>query len=164
MIVRKMTLQDCEVVASIHVRGWQAAYRGIMDQAFLDALDISQRAERWRSYFNTGISRMNLVVEKDGKILAFGGGGANRTPDLVPEATGELWALYTDPDCWGHGCGTALLKEFRRCLGTSYCVWAARDNLVGIKFYEKNGGKLLSVTKNEEVGGASVPHVAFLFD
>lgn len=162
--VRDIRLADCDAVASIHVRGWQAAYRGIMDQYFLDTLDVNQRAERWRSNLSSGNCPINLLVENGHGIVAFGGGGQNRTPDLIPETTGELWALYTDPDYWGQGSGGVLIEEFRRRLGTSYCVWVARENRVGRRFYEKQGGKILPAIKDETVGGAVVPHIAYLFE
>jgi L-amino acid N-acyltransferase YncA len=162
IIVRDMVLEDCAAVASIHVRGWQATYRGIMPDSFLDSLTIEQRTERWKNNFARNNS-MNLVAEKTGRVMGFGGGGANRSLDVAPHLAHELWALYADPDCWGQGVGAAMLSEFSRRIQAPYLVWVATENLVGRKFYTRMGGQLLSLTKNEEVGGTQVPHVAFEF-
>lgn len=164
ILVRDITPSDCDAVASIHVRSWQTAYKGIMSQDFLDQLDVVERAGRWRTNLSAGRCPINLLAEANNAVVGFGGGGHNRTPDLVPEATGELWALYADPNMWAKGIGSAIFNEFRKRWKTSFCVWAARDNRVGRSFYEKMGGTLLRATKNEEVGGATVPHVVYLFD
>lgn len=162
IIVRDMELADCPAVASIHVRGWQAAYRGMMPDSFLDSLDISQRTERWQN--NLGRNNcMNLVAEQDGQIMAFGGGGVNRSLSIVPHLPNELWALYTDPNLWGQGAGRAIMTEFATRIQTPYLVWVARENHPALKFYARMGGKQLTHTKNEEVGGGQVPHVALEF-
>lgn len=163
IIVRDMVLADCPAVASIHVRGWQATYRGIMPDSFLDALDITQRTERWQSNMGRNNS-MNLVAERDGQIIGFGGGGVNRSLDLVPHLPSELWALYADPNLWGQGAGRAIMTEFATRVKSPYLVWVATQNHAARKFYERMGGQPLSYTKNEEVGGAQVPHVALQFD
>ena len=163
IIVRDMLVSDCDAIASIHVRGWQTAYQGIMEQSFLDALNVKQRGERWRQNLAAGNCPINLLAEADGKVLAFGGGGHNRTLDVVPEVTGELWALYTDPQCWGSGAGTALFKEFSHRIGHSFCIWVATENKIGRKFYEKMGARLHIASKLEEVGGTAVPHVAYTY-
>lgn len=162
IIVRDMVLEDCAAVASIHVRGWQAAYRGIMPDAFLDSLTIEQRTERWRNNFARNNS-MNLVAERAGQVLSFGGGGVNRTLEKIPHLQHELWALYADPNHWGEGAGAAILNEFARRVQAPYLVWVATENHPARKFYTRMGGRLLSHTKDEEVGGALVPHVAMEF-
>jgi hypothetical protein len=40
--VRPATPDDADAIASVHVRSWQAAYRGIVPDAMLDALSIQR--------------------------------------------------------------------------------------------------------------------------
>ena len=47
-VVRRATQGDATALAQVHVAAWQAAYRGVMTDAFLDGLDVRQWAERWR--------------------------------------------------------------------------------------------------------------------
>jgi hypothetical protein len=42
--VRPATLADVTEIAMIHVRSWQAAYRVLMPQDYLDGLDPAARA------------------------------------------------------------------------------------------------------------------------
>ena len=48
MRVRPATLDDTRGIATVHVRGWQAAYGGILPRKFLDALSVDEREARWR--------------------------------------------------------------------------------------------------------------------
>ncbi|GAA3038160.1 hypothetical protein GCM10020000_15370 [Streptomyces olivoverticillatus] len=43
-----MTEADVDTVAEIRVRGWQAAYAGLMPQAFLDAMSVTEEKARRR--------------------------------------------------------------------------------------------------------------------
>ena len=47
MEIRAARMQDVPQIAVVHVRSWQAAYRGLLPQAYLDALDPAQRISRW---------------------------------------------------------------------------------------------------------------------
>ncbi len=158
-----MRLDDVGAVADIHVRGWQSAYRGIMPQDFLDALDPIKRAEGWKNGIEKQPHLIRLVSEVQGKVTGFAVGNENRTPELVPQAQAEVWAIYVDPLCWGHGAGSALLQEFRARSKQPLCIWVATENKVGHSFYKKNGGELQSATKNEEVGGVQIPHQVYWY-
>lgn len=65
-LIRDMTVDDCEAVARVRVRGWQSAYAGMMPQAHLDAMDIAEDAERRRGFFTTAGAVVNVVAERAG--------------------------------------------------------------------------------------------------
>ncbi len=163
MIVRDMLVSDCDKVAHIHVRAWQKTYQGIMPQDFLDSMDPLQRVAGWKASLERNPHLIRLVSVVNQEVTGFALGLENRTPQLVPEAQGEIWAIYVDPSSWGQGAGSALLKTFRERMQTSLCIWVARDNQIGHSFYKKSGGQLLPVTKNEEVAGAQIPHQVYFY-
>ena len=45
IIIRNAEEEDVRQIAEILVEDWQKAYRGIMDDAFLDSMNVSQRYE-----------------------------------------------------------------------------------------------------------------------
>ncbi|MER6578988.1 hypothetical protein [Nonomuraea sp. NPDC001023] len=47
MRIRKATPADAQAIAEIHVRSWQAAYRGLLPQDHLDGLDPAARRPGW---------------------------------------------------------------------------------------------------------------------
>ena len=57
-----MTRADCAAVADIRVRGWRWAYAGLIPQAYLDAMDVDEDAERRCAHLTTGGVPVNLVA------------------------------------------------------------------------------------------------------
>jgi hypothetical protein len=47
-VIRVAQLGDAERIGAIQVRAWQATYRGVMPDAYLDELDVDDRAAYWR--------------------------------------------------------------------------------------------------------------------
>lgn len=46
--LRVATVEDANAVATVHVRSWQSAYRGLIPDAYLDALSVERRTAVWR--------------------------------------------------------------------------------------------------------------------
>ena len=46
--LRRATVDDAPAIAGVHVRTWQAAYRGLMPQALLDSLTFERRRGWWK--------------------------------------------------------------------------------------------------------------------
>jgi ribosomal protein S18 acetylase RimI-like enzyme len=127
MHVRTATTADALAVETLRIRGWQAAYRGIVGDRFLDDLVID--AER-RVAMIASASSTTLVAEEDGVLGMAVYGPARDGEDAV-----ELYALYVDPDCWRSGVGTALLAA---CEGVTV-LWVLEDNERAQAFYRGEG-------------------------
>ena len=104
--VRDMTEADIDAVAAVRVRGWQAAYRGLVPQAHLDGLSVEKDAERRGEFFSRGVGDVvNLVAENAvGEVVGWACFGPYRDRDLLGDA--ELYAIYVRPDLIGAGIGT----------------------------------------------------------
>jgi hypothetical protein len=61
---------DARAVAEVHVRSWQAAYRGLLPQDYLDGLDLTldKREAYWREAIIQGGPGL-LVAEVDGAVV-----------------------------------------------------------------------------------------------
>lgn len=140
--VRSANLDDCAAIAAVHVRAWQAAYRGHMPDEFLDRLDIGERTEMWRK-LSVKPHRVLLVVDDlDGSMSGF--------CDLIPSrdadakmTTAEISAIYVSPDKWGQGIGQELLSAAEaRARGEGFSeltLWVLDANQRARNFYEKFG-------------------------
>lgn len=65
-VVRPARITDADGIAEVHVRSWQAAYRGLMPQEVLDGLSVAQRAEGWRRILGDPESdSRTLVAERE---------------------------------------------------------------------------------------------------
>jgi hypothetical protein len=47
MEIRRAVADDARGIAQVHVKSWQAAYRGLLPQSYLDALSVEQREAFW---------------------------------------------------------------------------------------------------------------------
>ncbi len=95
--IRDMTADDVDAVAVIRTRGRQAAYAGLMPQAYLDGLDPAEDAEQRRALFAAAPPEVvDLVAERDGGLVGWAAFGPARGQDGGPRRPpgGELYALF----------------------------------------------------------------------
>ena len=169
LLVREMTLADCERVAEIRVGGWQSAYRGIIPQSYLDAMSVPEDAERRRRRFlestQSGGTVTNLVAVQDGEIVGWVCHGPYRDGE-VPTGDAELYAIYVDPDRLGAGAGRALIGEStRRCTAAGHpriYLWVLKENMRARRFYESSGFRADGAGEPFEVDGVLVPEVRYV--
>jgi GNAT superfamily N-acetyltransferase len=162
-----MMAEDSFNVAVIHTLAWQFAYKGIVEQNFLNSLDIKKRESSWRHGIEMNVPPIiRLVAEIDGNVIGFATGLENRKAIEMPLCDGELWAIYVHPDYLNKGVGKALLNQFKseiRTLGrTRMCVWALKENLQARNFYESQGGVLTGV-RDVKIGEQILPEVGYEF-
>lgn len=163
--VREMVLADCARVAEIRLRGWQTAYRGLMPQGFLDAMDVAEETEFRRDRFTRADAAVvNLVAERDGAVLGWAAHGPYRDGELRT-VDAELYAIYLDPDQYGRGIGHALLQEaIRRCTAAGHprmYLWVLKGNTRARAFYERAGFRSDGAEEPFEVDGVPVPEVRY---
>jgi GNAT superfamily N-acetyltransferase len=145
-------------VARVHVRSWQAAYRGLMPDAFLDQLRPEDRAARYDFATTDPAKPRTLIVEIDGAVRGFATTMPSRDPDAADH--GELCALYVDPDDWGRGYGLSLVEEARRHLFTcgfaSAILWLLEGNVRADRFYRADGWLPDGSRRTETMWGITV--------
>jgi GrpB-like predicted nucleotidyltransferase (UPF0157 family)/ribosomal protein S18 acetylase RimI-like enzyme len=163
MRVRSATIGDVPGIAEVHVRSWQAAYRGILPDSLLDSLSIQEREQSWDTLLREGGDRwVTLVAEGPDDVLA--GFCSVATPsrdEEAGEATAEIGALYVDPEHWRKGCGEAVLKavfgELARQGWRDVTLWVLPENEPALAFYGRFGFAVEhGVEKHEERSGRPV--------
>ena len=159
-MVRPAVLTDAEALASLHIRSWQAAYDGIVPALFLDSLPDS--LERRTSWFTNAIGTTNpkvQVADHDGPA------GFVMTGISEDGQNAELFAIYVDPEHWGHGHGHDLLaaaEEHLKTLGPPPPVlWVLEANRRARDFYEAHGWTLSKRSALLTIGGADVTEVRY---
>ena len=123
--------------AYVHWKTWQEAYRGLIDQEYLDGLSLEKyESIAYRIPDNTAIA-------KDGDaVVGFVSYGKYRKEDL--ENTGEVFAIYVLAAYYGRGVGYRLMQEALSQLADypEIAVWVLKDNKRAIHFYERCGYRL----------------------
>jgi len=141
MTIQRALVADAPEIAAVHVATWQAAYRGLLPENWLDKLSVDDRAAMWTRVLEEGQTEV-YVMRVDGSLVGFVAYGPARRPDAAA-GTGEIHALYVLPEYWSTGLGLALCHgALRRLaeLGFSRVeleVLAGNDR--GIRFYERMG-------------------------
>lgn len=159
--IRLATVEDANAIARTHVASWKATYRNIVPQDYLDSLSIEERAERWRSSLITPSGMKIYVADCSGTICGFASGGPARAD--IPGFSGELYAIYLNPEVHFRGIGSrlfwAIAKDLRSSGHSSMYVWVLKDN-PSRGFYERMGGKPLTAAELE-IGGKTLEEVSY---
>jgi hypothetical protein len=106
--VRSAMPEEAEAIARMHVRSWQAAYRGLFPDAYLDGLDWREWAERRRADIADGDKQVRVAV--DGTVvLGFASFGPTRDDDLPaghPSCTESISIRTAGRGAWAVVCST----------------------------------------------------------
>lgn len=158
-VIRDALPSDAAGVARVNVASWRQAYPGLIDQAFLDSLDVEGRTEIWNRILRQTRGRV-LVVEDDGVVVGFCAVGPS-----IEEDWGEVYAIYLDPEFWGKGVGRDLLAAGERALSDDgywhALLWVLDGNTRARAFYERQGWALGKPIRIENIGGADVNEVRY---
>ncbi len=150
--IRKALKSDAEAIAKVHVQSWKETYKNIVDDSYLNNLDVLKKTQMWEKIFeNNEKKEANLVVENShSEIVGFICGGAARTHKDKFE--GEIYAIYILKDYQKKGLGSSLLKaltsELRNYGFKNMFVTVLKNNDAKI-FYQKHGAKLFHSDKVE---------------
>jgi GNAT superfamily N-acetyltransferase len=140
-VVRPAEIGDAAAIARVHVETWRTAYRGLLPDDFLAALDQAGYEQRWARTLKDGNGRV-YVAEDSGRVVGFASGGPERAGEDA--YAGELYAIYVLHESQGHGHGRALVRAVAQALRemnlTNMIVWVLRDNHPARHFYERLGG------------------------
>ena len=164
MLLRAAVPRDALAVSHVHVRSWQAAYRGLLADEYLDGLSAEARAEKYDFANPDKYAPQTIVAEVDGLIAGFATTSRSHDPSLA--GFGELRALYVDPEYWGRGYGIALVTEARsRLVSLGFedaLLWVLKGNLRADRFYRKDGWQPDGAEKNEMMWGTQVVEGRYL--
>jgi GNAT superfamily N-acetyltransferase len=142
MNIRRAQPEDARELAQVHVDSWQAAYRGVVPDSFLQSFTYQRREDAFRKALLAG-QEETYLLEEDDRPVAILTIGASRDADLDAGRVGELWGIYITPDRWRRGIGTGLVREAERMLrsrGYSEIVlWVLEGNADARRFYEAMG-------------------------
>jgi GNAT superfamily N-acetyltransferase len=164
LVIRAADGGDALAMGAVHVRAWQSAYRGVMPDAYLDALSVEERAEMWRSILGRHDGSPVVVAVLDGQVVGFATVGAERTEE-EPSTSGELYAMNLDPDVWGRGIGRALLRRATdglvRLGFADAVLWVVPENQRARALYESHGWKTDGAVATEEILGVTVTDIRY---
>jgi GNAT superfamily N-acetyltransferase len=165
MRIREAVPADARAIAEIHVRAWQAAYRGQLPDEYLDGLSAEDRLEQHEWTIRNPRETWRLWVgEEDGRPTGFAVTGPSEDAD-ADERTGEVYAIYLEPDRVGTGAGRRLfahaVEDLRARGFRSATLWVLETNERARRFYERAGWMPDGTTASERIDCAMLPTVRY---
>ena len=166
--IRAARIEDAEAMAALHVRAWQAAYRGILTDEFLDGLSVEEWAKKRREALGKPASPDTRwwVLERGAILEGFCVTGPSRDPDAAA-GEAEVYAIYVEPVAVGRGLGRLLMEHALADLGrrgiARASLWVFEENARARAFYEKAGFRRDegAPPKVKEFGGTRAPEVRY---
>lgn len=163
MLVRPAEPDDALAVARVHVRSWQAAYRTLLPDDYLDQLRPEDRAQHYDFASLDPLKPRTIVAIEEGLIYGFATTAPSRDPDLPDH--GELYALYVDPERWGRGIGAALVSAARANLfGLGFrnaLLWVLTGNVRAERFYRIDLWAPDGLRRTDSVWGVTVNELRY---
>lgn len=164
MQIRRAEPEDALHVARVHVRSWQAAYRGLLPEEYLAKLRAEDRAARY-DFATADPAKPKTLVALDGDaIVGFATTSPSRDTDL--SGHGEVCALYVDPEQWVRGVGKQLVAAARGGLAEQgfrqALLWVMAGNERAERFYGADGWLPDGLRRSEHVWGVTVNEVRYV--
>ncbi len=141
IIVSKANENHVQGIKRVCSEGYRATYHQLLSENYINGVikefynekrilqEVTQSDTHWGGYF--------VALDHKEVVGAIGGG-------MVSESAGEVFVLYLDPSRRKEGIGTFLLNALTRqqkeeFSATEQWVSVAKDNHLGIPFYEARG-------------------------
>jgi L-amino acid N-acyltransferase YncA len=146
--------EDAAAVARVHVAVWETTYRGLIDDALIEAPTVQQREAMWGDILTAySATHPVLVAEEFGiGICGFGNAGPLRGEEVLG-FSGEFKTLYLLPAYQRRGLGRAMLCRLAALLmergHRSALAWVLASN-PACGFYEAMGGVLCAQRVDED--------------
>jgi len=166
--VRPAHLDDAADIAKVHVASWQAGYRGLVPQDYLDSLDLGAWTERRvlrLGQIDWSRGACYVVAGHNDELAGFTDVGPTRDDDSDSAIVGEIRAIYLAPDAWGKGLGRALmtagLAQLASCGYREATLWVLESNDRARRFYTASGFEPDGATKLDNSRGFPLHEVRY---
>lgn len=144
-LIRYYEERDIDKIAKIIVDDWKIAYKGIIDNDYLENLNYIDRAKNIKEKYE---KQKSIVYIDNEDVKGYCRFGENRDNE---KEYGEIYALYIKYDERNNGIGKSLSKKAMQILKDKgykeAVIWCLKENKNARKFYEKIGGKLCNERK-----------------
>ena len=159
----KANLENSNEIARLVKNGWNAAYKGLIADEYLENMNEDKMAINWKESIKKEES-MIYVYKDDNEILGvirFG-----KAEDTSLKNVGEVLVLYIKPEEKRKGIGTKLFtfakNELIKQGYKEMVIWCLKGNMQGINFYKKMGGKHIG-EREYEIRGIKIMEEGFKY-
>jgi ribosomal protein S18 acetylase RimI-like enzyme len=145
MQIRPATPADAHAMAGVYNAAWRTAYRGILPDAYLDAMTITDSAKGLRREMGAAGVIGLVAIADHGAVVGMVTGGADRRRNSI--YGGELFSLYVQPEFQRRGIGRRLVAHLAARLNR-WDIYSVKVQVLAAnpcrRFYEKRNAVLLA--------------------
>lgn len=132
---------DAGGLARVHVQSWRETYTGLLPAGYLERMNASLYARRWRQQLTRARSgELVMVAEGPDGLIGYCAGAFDADAD--PRA--EIYTLYLLRQAQGFGLGRRLMQTAARTFkgqgAESLALWVLAGNTRAQRFYAHLGG------------------------
>ncbi len=156
--LRQAAFNDFITISQVHAQSWKNAYRGILNDHYLDHDVDAERLEYWISKRDeTPVNQRIVLAEMDGTIIGF----SCFYLDDSDEFGSLIDNLHVLPPFQKTGAGRQLMKASAEIMEQSAIskkmyLWVFEANTNARAFYERVGGNCFeTVDKSHEDGSVA---------
>jgi GNAT superfamily N-acetyltransferase len=165
IVVRPATAADASAIARVRIDTWRTAYRGLVPDAYLDAMDVEQSVALWQRVLDADAPNATVfVADHAGEVIGFA--AANRLAEPRHGLDAELSAVYVRREWQRAGIGRQLVLAAARAQrasgATGLIVWSISGNKPARAFYEALGGTVI-VEQPFEWDGVPLTETGYAF-
>lgn len=157
--IRAAELADAEEVERLRVAGWQAAYRGILPDDYLNRMRVDGERRRRHMIKQATAAHRSVLVEsvavQADAIVGWVAGGRCRDADRPGPGHGEVYAIYVLPEWWGRG-GLLMAHAVRALTEAGQpdiTLWVLEANEQARRFYAAAGFRPDGARQLLDLGG-----------
>ncbi len=156
--LRRAVVTDAAGIAEVYVAGWRAAHEKLVPPEFLAC--SKAREEFWRTELEIEApDRTPWVALIDDTVVGFAIGGMSRDED-ADSRTGEVYQFSVQPECWGRGIGSSLLRHVLKDLRQHHFkraeMWLIASDAEVRGFVEREGWSTTGHSRLEDCGGTQI--------
>ncbi len=161
--IRPMRVDDVDLVASLHVASWRAAYRAILSDDYLTHRAAAERRDHWTHRLTAPRDgETGRIASLDGEPVAF----FYLVGDADPPRGSLLDNLHVAPHARGTGLGRRLLDEAARVIAAhrwpaGLHLWVFEANTGARRFYERHGAVQVERIMYDAADGGRHPAVCY---
>lgn len=149
-MIRPIKESDFDTVINIVNENWKLVYKKYINPYLISDSGCKERIQRLKNDFHSG--RLGEYVwEENGQVIAMLSIGDTADNDKLGDF--EIWRIYVNPTEQRKGIGGQMLafsEQYAKEKGyTEVIIWAFKENIRAISFYEKHGYR---IDKEEYLG------------
>lgn len=145
--IDRATVADAAQLAAVQIASWRAAFDGLLAGSELAAMHVEELRGSWERILADEVGSWprfgTFAVREGGRLVGYSRFYPTEDQDDDPARVATIGSIYTLPEGWGTGVGTALMSAVVSALAEAgyreSTLWVLQGNRRAQSFYRSCG-------------------------